>query len=82
MKPFEPKALALKVLALLEEQRIYQKSRKFLEEAADKFMEKIAEDHIQAAVEKKTQIIVERAIQNVITMIDQRARKEADAKVS
>ncbi len=82
LKPFEPKALALKVHALLEEQRIYEKSRKFLEEAADKFMEKIAEDHIQAAVEKKTQIIVERAIQNVITMIDQRARKEADAKVT
>ena len=82
LKPFEPKALALKVYALLEEQRIYEKSRKFLEEAADKFMEKIAEDHIQAAVEKKTQIIVERAIQNVITMIDQRARKEADAKVT
>ena len=82
LKPFEPKALALKVHALLEEQRIYEKSRKFLEEAADKFMEKIAEDHIQAAVEKKTQIIVERAIQNAITMIDQRARKEADAKVT
>lgn len=82
LKPFEPKALALKVRALLEEQRIYEKSRKFLEEAADKFMEKIAENHIQAAVEKKTQIIVERAIQNVITMIDQRARKEADAKVT
>ncbi len=82
LKPFEPKALALKVHALLEEQRIYEKSRKFLEEAADKFMEKIAEGHIQAAVEKKTQIIVERAIQNAITMIDQRARKEADAKVT
>lgn len=82
LKPFEPKALALKVHALLEEQRIYEKARKFLEEAADKFMEKIAEDHIQAAVEKKTQIIVERAIQNAITMIDQRARKEADTKVT
>jgi twitching motility two-component system response regulator PilH len=82
VKPFRPSELLHKVLSLLEEQEIQEKSKKYLEEAANKFMERLAESYIQEAVERKTQIIVERSVQNIISLIDQRARKEVDARVT
>jgi|GEM_PF-404439 len=81
-KPFNPEILIIKVKALLDAKTARLKAREFIREAADKFMGQIAENHIQAAVEKKTQIIVERAISNVVSIIDQRARREVEARVT
>jgi len=81
-KPFNPEILIIKVKAFLEAKTAQVRAREFIREAADKFMGQIAENHIQAAVEKKTQIIVERAISNVVSVIDQRARREVEARVT
>ncbi|HQH12000.1 MAG TPA: response regulator, partial [Candidatus Sumerlaeota bacterium] len=82
IKPFNPASLVIKVAALLEARLVRIRAREFIREAADKFMGQIAENHIQEAVEKKTQIIVERAIANVVSIIDQRARREVEARVT
>jgi len=82
LKPFRPEVLAIKVKSLLELNAVRLRARQFIAEAADKFMSQIADNHIQGAVEKKTQIIVERAIANVVSLIDQRARREVEARVT
>jgi DNA-binding response OmpR family regulator len=81
-KPFNPEILIIKVKALLDAKMAKVRAREFIHETADKFMEQVAENHIQAAVEKKTQIIVERAMSNVVSVIDQRARREVEARVT
>lgn len=81
-KPFAPKEVLIKVEEILEEQRLRQMSRQYLEESADRHMQALAEQKIQQAVEKKIQIIVERAIQSIVSIIDQRARREVDARVT
>ncbi|MCB2153542.1 response regulator [bacterium] len=81
-KPFTPTRLLTKVEEILDEQRLRQKSREYLEEAAERHMQAVAEQKIQAAVERKIQIIVERAIQSIVSIIDQRARREVEARVT
>lgn len=81
-KPFEPFLLVNKVQVLLEEQQIFEQSRKYLREAADQLMTKLAETHIQHAVEQRTQIIIERALQQVVSQVDQKARREVDSRIT
>jgi DNA-binding response OmpR family regulator len=81
-KPYSPAALIVKVQEVLEEQRLRNQSRQYLEDSADRHMQALAEQKIQQAVEKKIQIIVERAIQSIVSIIDQRARREVDARVT
>lgn len=82
LKPFEPGSLKRKVAALLDERKIEDQSRAYLQEAADRAMKALAEQHVQAAIEKRTQIIVERSVQNVVAMVDQHARREVEARVT
>lgn len=81
-KPFTPAALVVKAQEIMEEQRLRNLSRQYLEDSADRHMQTLAEQKIQQAVEKKIQIIVERAIQSIVSIIDQRARREVDARVT
>ncbi|MCX7016324.1 MAG: response regulator, partial [Candidatus Sumerlaeota bacterium] len=82
LKPFEAGALKRKVATLLEERKIDQQARLYLQTAADRVMEAIAQEHVQAAIEKRTQIIAERMIQNLVALVDQHARREVEAKVT
>ncbi|HPB31923.1 MAG TPA: response regulator [Candidatus Sumerlaeota bacterium] len=82
LKPFNSQTIIIKVQALLEARSLRRRSRQFVQDAADRFMQQIADNHIQTAVEKKTQIIVERAIANVVSIIDQRARREVESRVT
>ncbi len=82
LKPFEPGHLLRKVEILLGERDIESQAAEFVQRAAASHVEELAQQHVQDAIEKRTQIIAERAIQNVVTMVDQQARREVDAKVS
>lgn len=81
-KPFEPRVLVAKVQAMLEEKRVLEGSREHLRQAAEAWMQRLAESHIQQAVEQRTQIIIERALQNIVGMVDQKTRREVDARVT
>lgn len=81
-KPFEPESLLQKVRLLFEEREVMEKGRQYLEEAAGTMMKRLAETTIQQAIEQKTQIIVERSLQSIVTQVDQKARKEVDARVT
>ena len=82
LKPFEPGVLANKVRVMLEEKEILDSAREHLRQTADAWMKRVAESHIQAAVEARTQIIIERALQHIVTQIDQKARREVDARMT
>lgn len=82
LKPFTPAQLLRKVTELLEERRIAALARERLAEVAEAHIRHLAEEQVQRAVEKKTQIIIERMIQHVIEAIDDKARREVDARVT
>lgn len=82
LKPFTPAQLVRKVSDLLEEHSTALQARERLAEVAQERITKLAEEQVQRVVEKRTQIIVERMIQHVIEAIDDKARREVDAKVT
>jgi CheY-like chemotaxis protein len=81
-KPFEPELLLKKVRLMLEEKEILERSRRYMQEAAEAAIKRLAESHIQNAVEQRTQIIIERVLQMVVSQVDQRARREVDERVT
>jgi DNA-binding response OmpR family regulator len=82
LKPFTPAQLLRKVTELLEEHRIEEEAQQRLSEVAGDRINQLAEEEVQTVIEKRTQIIVERMVQQVIETIDDRARREVDAKVN
>lgn len=81
-KPFSPAKLLVKVQEVIEEQKLRSLSTRYLEQAADAHMRELAEQKIQTAVERKIQIIVERAIQSIVSIIDSRAKREVEGRVT
>ncbi len=81
-KPFSPAKLLVKVQEVIEEQKLRTLSTRYLEQAADAHMRELAEQKIQTAVERKIQIIVERAIQSIVSIIDSRAKREVEGRVT